>query len=345
MLVGSLLVFVAAAVLSSRLQLRTAIVELLPSDDPGVVALTKTQKRMGDLSLLLIGVRSPDHAANLRYAEALTERLRKLPPSVVSLATYNIRDVRAFFEQNKWLYVSEADLESIRDRLRTEISKRKNPLFVSLGDDESIDSLRERLTSKERRRRALPGRRLHQQGRRVRLDRGAAPGRAVRRARRRGAVQRGSPADRRRIRPAATTPRCGWRWAGPISTAIAARHAVERDILWVTVTCLTIVAISIGLYFRRLRAIPLTGIPAVIGTMAAFATAQLAFGYLNSSTAFLGSIIVGNGINYAIVLMSRYEEQRAARLASPRRAPRSDRRGAGAARWWRRSPRRPRTPR
>ena len=43
----------------------------------------------------------------------------------------------------------------------------------------------------------------------------------------------------------------------------------------------------------------------------AFAVAELAFGYLNSSTAFLGSIIIGNGINYAIVLMSRYEEHRA----------------------------------
>ena len=45
----------------------------------------------------------------------------------------------------------------------------------------------------------------------------------------------------------------------------------------------------------------------------AFAAAQLVFGYLNSSTAFLGSIILGNGINYAIVLMSRYEEEKALR--------------------------------
>ena len=70
-------------------------------------------------------------------------------------------------------------------------------------------------------------------------------------------------------------------------------------------------ALSIGLYFRRLRAIPLTGVPAALGTVMAFAVAELAFGYLNSSTAFLGSIIIGNGINYAIVLMSRYEEHRA----------------------------------
>src|SRR3954453_9651591 len=81
-LVGGLLFFAIMLALTSRLRLRTAIVELLPRNDPGVVALTRTQKRMGDLSLLLVGIRSPDHAANLRYAEAFTERLRKLPPSV-----------------------------------------------------------------------------------------------------------------------------------------------------------------------------------------------------------------------------------------------------------------------
>ena len=120
---------------------------------------------MGDLSLLLIGIRSPDHEANLRYAEALTQKLRALPPTVVDLATYHVRDVRAFFEQNKWLYVSEDDLESIRDRLRTEISKRKNPLFVSLGEDEPIDVDAAAHVGQGRPRRALPGRRVHQQGR------------------------------------------------------------------------------------------------------------------------------------------------------------------------------------
>ena len=69
----------------------------------------------------------------------------------------------------------------------------------------------------------------------------------------------------------------------------------------------------------------------------AFAVAELAFGYLNSSTAFLGSIILGNGINYAIVLMSRYEEQRA-RGDDPHEALRARAgRHAGAARWSRRS--------
>src|SRR5438132_11964599 len=83
-----LVVFLAAGALARRLQLRTAFSELLPSDDPGVIALTQTSKRIGDLSLLLIGVHSPDPAANERYAEMLTQKLHALPGRVVELATY-----------------------------------------------------------------------------------------------------------------------------------------------------------------------------------------------------------------------------------------------------------------
>ena len=94
-LVGALFIFVLSTGLAMRLKLKTAFSELLPSNDPGVVALARTQKRLGDLSLLLIGIRSPDREANLRYAEALTQKLHALPPSVVDLATYHVRDVRA----------------------------------------------------------------------------------------------------------------------------------------------------------------------------------------------------------------------------------------------------------
>src|SRR5262252_1703742 len=145
-LVGALLIAGFGAGLAIRLKLKTAFSELLPSNDPGVVALARTQKRLGDMSLLLIGIRSPDHEANLRYAEALTQKLHKLPPTVVNLATYHVRDVREFFQQNKWLYASEDDLESIRDRLRTEITKKKNPLFIDLSEQEPIDSMRQRMS-------------------------------------------------------------------------------------------------------------------------------------------------------------------------------------------------------
>jgi uncharacterized protein len=309
-LVGAFLVAVAGVALASHLQLKTAFSELLPSHDPGVVALARTQKRIGDLSLLLIGIRSPDHDANLRYAEALTQKLHELPPRVVQLATYNVKDVRAFFERNKWLYASEDDLESIRDRLRSEISRRKNPLYVSLGDDESLDSMKQRMTRRDGLEDRFPnGVFTSNNGEYVWIA--ALPPGGLFAEHAGEGLWKAAHALIAADPPARYHPDMHVEVAGPIATAIASREAVERDILWVTVSCLSIVAVSIGLYFRRLRAIPLTGIPASIGAVMAFAVAQLAFGYLNSSTAFLGSIILGNGINYAIVLMSRYEEHRA----------------------------------
>ncbi|HET6150739.1 MAG TPA: MMPL family transporter [Polyangia bacterium] len=299
-----------AGFLAWHLNLRTSFAELLPSGDPGVIALTKTQNRIGDLSLLLIGIKSPDRAANERYAELLTEKLRAMPGHVVSLATYHLRDVRAFFDKNKWLYVSEENLETIRDRLRTEINKRKNPLFVSLGEDEPIESMQKRIGTRDKLEERFPGGLFTNKSGDYLWIAALPPGglfvehageglfRAANDLIKQNPPERFHPAMRAEV-------------AGPVATAVAARKAVEDDIKAVTLTCLILVAASIGLYFRQWRSIPLTGVPAVFGALVAFAVAELAFGYLNSSTAFLGSIILGNGINYAIVLMSRYEEERA----------------------------------
>jgi predicted RND superfamily exporter protein len=304
--------FVGAAVLASGLELKTALHELLPSDDPGVVALMRTQNRIPDLSLLLVGVRSPDKAANVRYAEAVTQKLRALPPSVVTLATYEVKDLKSFFENNKWLYVSEADLENIRDRLRREITKRKNPLLVDLSDDdESVEQMRDRLTKKD----VLGGR--FRDGTFADADGtsvwiAALPPGGIFGEHTGAELYHAAKKVLAETDPRGFHPDMSVEVMGPVATTVIARQAVERDILWVTLTCAAVVALSILLYFRRVRAVPLIGIPAVMGTVMAFAVAKLAFGYVNSSTAFLGSIILGNGINYAIILMARYQEERAA---------------------------------
>ncbi|HEY8926690.1 MAG TPA: MMPL family transporter [Polyangia bacterium] len=302
----------AAAYFAAHLGLRTAISELLPSDDPGVVALHKTEQRMGSLSLLLIGIHSPDPAANERYAERLTERIKALPPNLAALVAYNVRDVRDFLRSNKWLYLPEDDLESIRDRLRKEIGRRKNPLFVDLGgdDEESLDSMQQRLGKKSTVEDRFPDGLFATKDKTYMWVAVLPPGgifsegggealyHAV------GRLVAEDPPER-------THPAMRVNVGGPVATGIATRKSVEDDIKLVTVTCLLVVAASIMIYFRRLRAVPLVGWPAIVGALVALAVAQLAFGYLNSSTAFLGSIIVGNGINYAIVFMSRYEEERA----------------------------------
>jgi predicted RND superfamily exporter protein len=309
-LIGALVIATGCGLLASRLQLKTAFAELLPSNDPGVVTLTRTQKRMGDMSLLLIGVRSPDYAANLRYAEALTQKLRAMPPTVVNLATYDIRDLRAFYETNKWLFVSEENLESIRDRLRQEITKRKNPLFVSLDEPEPIDKMQKRIERHDGLDERFPGGIFSSNnGEYVWIAALPPGGLFVEHAGE--ALYNAANELIKNDPPSRYHPQMTAQVTGPIATGIANRKAVIDDIKMVTTICVVVVVLSIGFYFRRLRAIPLTGIPAAIGAAVAFAVAYLAFGYLTESTSFLGSIIVGNGINYAIVLMSRYEEHRA----------------------------------
>lgn len=312
LVVGALL-FALGGGLASRLKLKTAFHELLPSDDPGVVALLRTQARMGDLSLLAVGIRSPDKDANLKYAAALTASLRQLPREISELATYNVLDLKAFFEKNQWLYLSVDDLEQIRDRLRREIGARKNPLLIDLGGDDEDEDERALSQRIEKRRTGLAdkfpdGFFMSQDGKYVWVVALPPGGMFVERAGE--ALLAEARAIIARLDPKGYHPEMTVEPGGPIVTAIASRRAVERDIVWVTVTCLSIVALSIGLYFRRVRSVPLIGAPAALGTVLAFGVAQQAFGYLNASTAFLGSIILGNGINYGIVLLSRYEEAR-----------------------------------
>jgi hypothetical protein len=124
-----------AAATASKLRLRTSLVELLPTRDPAVVDLERMRTRVGDMNLLLVGIRSPDHAANRRYAEALTRHLQTLPPSVCERAAADVHELRDFFQRNRWLYVPEQHLEDVRDGLRKAILKRKNPLVIDLSDD------------------------------------------------------------------------------------------------------------------------------------------------------------------------------------------------------------------
>lgn len=320
-LAAAFALFAGAAALASRLELRTSFSELLPSNDPGVVALDKTQARMGDMTLLLVGVRSPDKEANLRYADLITEKLRTLPKSVVQLVAYNVRDLRSFFEVNRLMYLDENDLEDVHDRLRREITKHKNPAFVSLSDDEeTVDQMKDRIAKKDWLGGRFPGGVFsNQDGSYVWIA--ALPPGGIFGERAGEALFKAANDLIRENDPKKFHPQMVAHVGGPVASMIASRAAVESDILWVTVSCLVIVALSLWIYFRNWRAVPLVTLSAVIGTVAAFAMAELLFGYVNSSTAFLGSIILGNGINYGIIFIARYQELRAEGLPTEKALP------------------------
>jgi uncharacterized protein len=307
---------------ASRLEVRSAFADLLPDDDPGVVALRRTQDRMGDLSLVLIGIRSPDPAANLAYAEALTQRLRTLPRSVCDTATYHLRELRTFIETHRWLYASEADLEDVRLRLRRELMRRKNPLFVDLGDDDDEKNATVRLEAGLRRLNPLdekfPDGVFADQGGKTVWIAALPPSGVLSES---GGAPLLAAAERfiAELPASRFHPQLVARTAGPVLTGAQNRASLERDVILVTGLCTALIITALALFFRSARAVLLVGVPAVLGTVLTYAVAYLGLGYITTVTAFLVAFVMGNGTNYAIVFLALYGEARS-RLHDPQLA-------------------------
>src|SRR5579863_78825 len=134
---GAALLCVVAGYFARRLELRTDFAELLSDRDPSVEELRRLQARLPGMAALIVDVQSPDAAANIRFADDLAARLRTEPAGLVEAAVSNVTPERAWFEAHKWLYASVPDLEELKSRVRAEIDKHKNPLFVELDDDEA----------------------------------------------------------------------------------------------------------------------------------------------------------------------------------------------------------------
>ncbi len=101
---------------------------------------------------------------------------------------------------------------------------------------------------------------------------------------------------------------------GDIPTSLAEHDVILDGMLRAIVVTVLLVMIALGWYFRSALAIGALSWSLVVGTIATFAFARLSLGYLNLATAFLSSIVIGNGINAGILVTARYlDELRAGR--------------------------------
>src|SRR5436190_1831632 len=99
-------------------------------------------------------------------------------------------------------------------------------------------------------------------------------------------------------------------YGGEIRGVIEAQEALVRDLALSSTLTLSAVSLALILYYRTMRAVPLLVVPLFTGVALTFALSRGVIHYLNPNTAFLGSIIIGNGINAGIILLARYLEER-----------------------------------
>ncbi len=320
--VVALVVTVPAAWITSQLyrKLSSDIEELLPRQAPSVIATDELRSRVPGLSTLGVVV-DAGRADRLPAAEHLLDdlaaRVRTYPDTLVRSVRVGADVEKRFFDQFGPLYIAPADLAEIQRRIQERKSWEARRKLDILFEDEPAPPL-DFHDLEQKYRRQLPG----TSGNQARFSNGGAAVSVLliegteATARLAGARQLVSrvEADLRRLGgPAHYAPGMRVGLAGNVAVSVEELQALSEDLGISTVLVVTTVLAVLLLFFGWWIAIPALLLPLTIGTVVAFALAAvlpLGIDRLNSSTAFLGSIVVGNGVNFGIVWLARYAEAR-----------------------------------
>lgn len=317
-LLAGALVAAGSIPLIRNLGLNSDFTALLPEDKPSVQDLEKVRGRVGGLSTLTLAIQSRDVEAMQRFAADLVPRLEGLDDENLRSVDWNVAAYEQFVRDHAHLYASMEDLVEVRDSLEQRLEyerARANPFYVQLDDEEPPDprEIVERLKRKaeegERRMERYPG------GYYIHPDRDLLA--IFLRTDIRGgdveSIERLIAKVEREVEalgPGSYAPDLKVEYAGDVLHQREEHDAIARELVMATGITIAGVLLVIFLFFWRLRAIPLIGLPLMVPVLATFAIAELAVDYLNTSTAFLGSIVIGNGINPFIIWLARYFELR-----------------------------------
>jgi predicted RND superfamily exporter protein len=299
--------------------LRGEVEELLPRKAPSVRALDELRARSPGLQFLGVVAEVPDAArlpAAERFLDDLAARIRAYPPDIVrDVRSGNARE-RRFVEKRAPLFTDLADLKEILRRVEArrdyEVAKEGGSLLdedaaapsIDIGD---IEAKYDRKSYRD------VGDRMESATLKAALITVETAGGAA------GADRERTLLDRVKSDVAAlapTTYAAGLRvgFASDVAIHVEEREALEADLSLSSVLVVFAVMAVIVLYYRWWRSVPVLVPPLLLATVYAFAIASLppmGVVSLNSNTAFLGSIIVGNGINVGLILLARYREERA----------------------------------
>jgi predicted RND superfamily exporter protein len=298
--------------------LRTDLRELLPRNAPAAVALTTLEKRVGGTGYLSVVISTDDPKAGERFDDALSAALEnKLVPSLAREVRSRTDEDRAYLDAHGALYASLPDLTDLDLGIKEDINKAKVKALDQDLDAEATarDPRVERVIAKLKGKATeqdhfFDGYLADQAGRTfvvvvmpkdvsTSLDSNLRLYHAV-------------AAEVEALRPSSFDPSIRVGYSGEVRELIEAQEHLVHDLELSSFLVLAAVGAAIVVFYRRFRALPIIVGPLLVGTSLTFALGRIAIGYLNPNTAFLGSIILGNGINAGIILLARYFEERRA---------------------------------
>ncbi|HVV49080.1 MAG TPA: MMPL family transporter [Polyangia bacterium] len=301
--------------------LRSDVEELLPRDAPSVVAIDELRRRMAGLQYLgvIVDVGAPDRLeAGERFLSDLAARVRAYPKSEVSDVRVGFAAERAFVEKHAGSLIALDDLKTIRERIEArlhwEYGKKTDTL---LDEDEPAPALDfsdiEKKYAGELGGGDLEGNRFsnRQLGLTLMLIEVGGFSTSAAQA---GALIHKVEGDMRALGgTAAYAPGMRVGLTGDVAISAEEMAALVQDLTLSSALVVVVVLLAIVLFYGWVRSIPALFLPLGLAAVYAFGLASLPpfrVTELNSNTAFLGSIIIGNGINFGIIQLARYLESR-----------------------------------
>jgi predicted RND superfamily exporter protein len=301
--------------------LRSDVEELLPRDAPSVLAIQELRSRMAGLEYLGVVVEVDARAggsipAGEALLDELAERVRAYPPGLVSAVRVGFKSEHEFVERHAAMLLPLPDLQTIRqrveDRIHWEYGKQTGTL---LDEDEPAPSVdfsdienkyRAQVSGPELEHDRFSSTRLGTTLMLVEVGGFSTSAKAA------GELMSRVKADLAAIKPR-YGPGLRVGYAGDVAIEAEETSALVEDLSISFGLVGGLVILSLVIFYGWGRAVPALFLPLFAGAAYAFALASLPpfrVTSLNSNTAFLGSIIVGNGVNFGIIQLARYVEER-----------------------------------
>jgi hypothetical protein len=301
------------------LTLNSDFTAMLPRTAPSVRDMDEIQERFGGQSALILTIESGDEAALHRYVSELAPRIERMQEEKVVAVDWNVSDFERFVEEHRHLYADLEDLEEIRDALRERRDyerARANPFYIDLGDEEPPDpqATIERIehdaeVARNQMRDRFPEGFFQDPDSTLVIVvvhtriRGGAMDDTER-------LLRSIEAAARDVDPSAYASDIHIRYGGTLIEVRDETDSLVAAVRNATILTILLVMLAIYVFFLRVRPIPLLSLALVPPLLLTFGFAELTVDYLNASSAFLSSIVVGNGINPNVMWLARYFELR-----------------------------------
>jgi predicted RND superfamily exporter protein len=298
--------------------------ELLPPDAASVRAVEELRRRMPGLQFLGVladvGENAPPDriAAAQRFVDDLAARVRTYPSALVGGVRVGFAAEHAFIDRYAPMLVDKADLQTVRERLEERLRYEYGQRAGTLIDDEApapplelsdIEARYKQESSWDH----LVGDRFTSPTMGLSLLLIETGGFTTSAHLAKELMERVTHDVAALGGPGAYAPGMRIGYTGDVAISSEETSALVQDLTLSSLLVVAAVSLALLLFFRWWPCVLALLLPLGLATVYAFALASLlGVRVLNSNTAFLGSIIVGNGINFGIVQLARYMEERRA---------------------------------